>query len=100
MAVDEAVTVAHDDQLTEIRSVLSQVRFDGNPPPAFAGASRGIHALFTACFRLVDVVEVQRVELAEVRSRLIKHEMRLRERDAKQMSFAEQSEEGVLDVFK
>lgn len=85
--------IGGDDQLTEIREVLARVRFSETPP-------WGIQALFTACFRLVDIAETQRVELADLRGRLIKHEMRLREGDAQQVSFLNDSKDGVLDVFK
>lgn len=91
--MSQKIDVDGDDKLTEIRNGLSQVRFDGTPP-------QGVKALFTACFQLLDIVEFQRVELAGLRARLIKHEIRLREGDVKQSSFVEKSEQGVLDVFR
>lgn len=104
-------TIQEDDRLNEIRQGLAQVRFDKNPP-------WGLKSLFTAVFRLIDVVEEVRVDLAETRNRLAKHEQRLKGIEPFEVSRAKQAElidltdlaaddanglatdEGVLDVFR
>lgn len=55
--------IADDDRLKEIREGLAQVRLEARPP-------WGIKALFTAVFRIVDILETSRVNQAQTAERL------------------------------
>jgi len=109
--ITDKTEIQNGDRLSEIRQGLAQVRFDKNPP-------WGLKSLFTAVFRLIDVVEEVRVDLAETRNRLAKHELRLKGIEPFEVSRAKQTplielddlaaddangyatDEGVLDVFR